>query len=87
MAGRSKLGWAPIRRRESLGSRGKGVGSEREPRRTHLRAWPGLGRPGRESPAGGSTAAEWWRAGTGLRRGRGAKEWSTNFRSTEGSYL
>jgi hypothetical protein len=27
------------------------VGSEREPRRTRLRAWPGLGRPGRGSPA------------------------------------
>jgi hypothetical protein len=39
-------------------ARGKGVGSERELRRTRLRAWPGLGRPGSRSPAGGSRAAE-----------------------------
>jgi hypothetical protein len=33
------------------------VGSEREPRHTRLRVWPGLGRPGRWSPAEGSRVA------------------------------
>jgi hypothetical protein len=46
------------------------VGSEREPRRTRLRAWPGLGRPGRGSPAGGSRVAA---GGTGSRAP--AREW------------
>jgi hypothetical protein len=51
------------------------VGSEREPRRTRLRAWPGLGRPGRWSPAGDSRAEaeQHWeqRSGEGTARGGG----------------
>jgi hypothetical protein len=37
------------------------VGSERAPRRTHLKAWPGLGRLGRGSSAVAVAAAVWWR--------------------------
>jgi hypothetical protein len=51
MAVQGKLGWAQIRRRKSSDGKGKGVGSERAPRCTRLKAWPGLGRLGRGSPA------------------------------------
>jgi hypothetical protein len=42
-------------------ARGRGVGSERASRRTGWKAWPGLGRSGRGSPAVALTAVVWWR--------------------------
>jgi hypothetical protein len=51
------------------------VGSKRTPRRTRLKTWPGLGRPGSRSPAGGSRAAagQHWeqRSGEGKAQGGG----------------
>jgi hypothetical protein len=60
MAGRGKLDLAQIWRRKGSDGKGKGVGSERAPRRTRLKAWSGLGKLGRGSPTVTVAAAVWW---------------------------
>jgi hypothetical protein len=60
MAGRGNLGLAQIQRGKGSDGKGKGVGSERAPRRTRLKAWSGLGKLGRGSPTVTVAAAVWW---------------------------
>jgi hypothetical protein len=62
---------AQIQRGKGSDGKGKGVGSERAPRRTRLKSWSGLGRLGRGSPAVAVAAAVWWRGEQGYGKGVG----------------